>query len=70
MGLLAPGYKKKSIYALIFYDCLYEKICETKLFTSIYKKKLLTSFSLLEEGEIDDSADQCTEDTHGDEGKD
>ena len=31
---------------------------------------VLLFFTLLEEGEVDDGADQCTENTHGNESKD
>ena len=44
VDLLAPEQKKKSIYALIFYDYAYEKICEAKLLISSYKKEALNLF--------------------------
>jgi|GEM_PF-6210411 len=55
---------------LFFMTTHMRKFAKQSYSYQVIKKRLLTSFSLLEEGEIDDSADQCTEDTHGDEGKD
>ena len=45
-------------------------IAEYNNIATLRKLAVNRYFTLLEEGEIDDGADQCTEDTHGDEGKD